>query len=47
MNYQQAIADAIKQIRCRSVDADAAITTDAATGFGFSSCCPAVAATAD
>lgn len=43
MNYQQAIADATKQIRCRSVAADAAATTDAATGSGFLSCCPAVA----
>lgn len=43
MNYQQAIADATKQIRCRSVAADVAATTDAATGSGSLSCFPAAA----
>lgn len=42
MNYQQAIADAIKQIRCRSAAA-AAVTTAETTGFGFLSFFSAVA----
>ena len=41
MNYQQAIADATKQIRCRSAAA-AAVTTAEITGSGFFSCFPAV-----
>ncbi len=45
MNYQQAIADAIRQITFRSVAAAVATTADAAVGFGFSCCCAAVAAT--
>lgn len=45
MNYQQAIADAIKQITFRSVAAAVATTADAAVGFGFSCFCAAVAAT--
>ncbi len=45
MNYQQAIADAIRQITFRSVAAAAATTADAAVGFGFSCSCAAVAAT--
>ena len=47
MNYQQAIADAIKQITFRSVAAAVATTADAAVGFGFSCFCAAVAATTD
>jgi len=50
VNYQQAIAAAIKQIRFRSVavDADATATTVSVAGSGFLSFCPAaVAATAD
>jgi len=46
VNYQQAIADATKQIQCRSVAVDAATTTDATTGSGFLSCFPAAATTA-
>ena len=46
MNYQQAIADATKQIRCRSAAA-AAVTTAEITGSGFFSCFPAVVVTAD
>lgn len=42
MNYQQAIADAIRQITFQNVDA--AITA-AEAGFGFLSCFPAAAAT--
>ncbi len=38
MNYQQAIADATKQIRCRSAAAGAAATTGAAAGSGSFSC---------
>ncbi len=45
MNYQQAIADAIKQITFRSVAAAVATTADAAAGSGFSCFCAAVAAT--
>ncbi len=45
MNYQQAIADAIRQITFRSVAAAVATTADAAVGFGFSCSCAAVAAT--
>ncbi len=45
MNYQQAIADAIRQITFRSVAAAVATTADAAVGFGFSCFCAAVAAT--
>lgn len=41
MNYQQAIADAIKLIR--SVAADAVTTTGSAAGSGFLSCFPAAA----
>ncbi len=44
MNYQQAIADAIRQITFRSVAAAVATTADAAVGFGFSCSCAAVAA---
>lgn len=40
MNYQQAIADATKQIRCRTADA---ATTDAGTGSGSFSCSSAAA----
>ena len=47
MNYQQAIADAIRQITFRSVAAAVATTADAAVGFGFSCFCAAVAATTD
>ena len=50
MNYQQAIAAAIRQIRFRSVavDADATATTVSVAGSGFLSFCPAaVAATTD
>jgi len=42
VNYQQAIADAIRQITFQNVDA--AITA-AEAGFGFLSCFPAAAAT--
>lgn len=42
MNYQQAIAAATKQIRCRSAAA-AAVTTAEITGSGFLSFFPAVA----
>ncbi len=45
MNYQQAIADAIRQITFRSVAAAVVTTADAAVGFGFSCSCAAVAAT--
>ncbi len=45
MNYQQAIADAIRQITFRSVAAAVATTADAAVGSGFSCFCAAVAAT--
>ena len=45
MNYQQAIADAIKQITFRSVAAAVETTADAAAGSGFSCFCAAVAAT--
>ncbi|MBO5032099.1 MAG: hypothetical protein J6D08_09475 [Lachnospiraceae bacterium] len=41
MNYQQVTADAINQILFQT--ADAAATTDAATGFGFLSFCSAAA----
>ena len=44
MNYQQAIADAIRQITFRSVAAVVATTADAAVGFVFSCFCAAVAA---
>ncbi len=44
MNYQQAIADAIRQITFRSVAAAVVTTADAAVGFGFSCSCAAVAA---
>ncbi len=47
MNYQQAIAAVIKQIRFRSVAVDATATTVSVAGSGFLSFCPAVAATAD
>lgn len=48
MNYQQAIAAAIKQIRFRSVAVDATATTVSVAGSGFLFFCPAaVAATAD
>ncbi len=43
MNYQQAIADAIRQITFQNVDA--AITA-AEAGFGFLSCFPAAAVAA-
>ncbi len=45
MNYQQAIADAIRQITFRSVAAAVVTTADAAAGSGFSCFCAAVAAT--
>ena len=44
MNYQQAIADAIRQITFRSVAAAVVTTADAAAGSGFSCFCAAVAA---
>ncbi len=47
MNYQQAIADAIKQITFRSVAAAVETTADAAAGSGFSCFCAAVAAATD
>jgi len=49
VNYQRAIAAAIRQIRFRSVavDADATATAVSVAGSGFLSFCPAVAATAD
>lgn len=40
MNYQQAIADATKQIRCQTADA---ATTDVGTGSGSFSCFSAAA----
>lgn len=40
MNYQQVIADAIRQLTFQTVDA---ATTVAAAGFGSLSCSPAVA----
>ena len=47
MNYQQAIAAAIRQIRFRSVavDADATATTVSVAGSGFLSFCPAAVVT--
>ena len=47
MNYQQAIADAIRQITFRSVAAAVETTADAAAGSGFSCFCAAVAAATD
>ena len=44
MNYQQAIADAIKQIRFRSVAVDATTTAVSVAGSGFLSFCLAAAA---
>ena len=46
MNYQRAIAAAIRQIRFRSVavDADATATAVSVAGSGFSSFCPAAVA---